>query len=82
VTRVPLRPSARFADLFGHEVLEPGRQHAVVRLVDARIRVQPVVNHNPIDEIVDDGGDVVDAGESVVERGWLSFPRLPPLASR
>ncbi len=67
--RVPLRPPARFADLFRHQVLEPRRQHAVMRLIDARIRVQPVVNHDPVDEIVDDGGNVVDAAESLIERG-------------
>jgi hypothetical protein len=33
----------------------------VVRLVDATIRVQPVVDHDPVDEIVNDGGDAVDA---------------------
>jgi hypothetical protein len=70
---VPLWPSARFADLFRHEVLEPRRRHAMVRLVDARIRVQPVVNHDPIDEIVDGGGNDVDATESLVERGLLRF---------
>jgi hypothetical protein len=46
----------------------------VVRLVDARIRVQPVVDHDPVDEIVNDRGDVVDAAEPLVERGWLWFP--------
>jgi hypothetical protein len=32
----------------------------VVCLVDARIRVQPVVDHDPVDEVVDDGRDAVD----------------------
>src|SRR5439155_7817826 len=45
-TRVPLRPPARLAELFCHQVLESRRQPAVARLVDARIRVQPVVDHD------------------------------------
>jgi hypothetical protein len=57
-TRVVLWTSGRVGEHLRHEVLEPRRQHAVVRLIDARIGVQPVVDHDPVDEVVDDGGDV------------------------
>jgi hypothetical protein len=33
----------------------------VVRLIDARIGVQPLVDHDAVDEVVDDRGDAVDA---------------------
>jgi hypothetical protein len=80
-TRAPLGLSRRFADLFRHQLLEPRRRHSVARLVDTRIRVQPVVNHDPVDEIIDDRSNVVDAAESVVQRRLAVFPRSPPLAS-
>lgn len=45
----------------------------MVRLVDAGIRVESVVNRDPVDEIVDDGGSVVDDAESLIQRRWLCF---------
>jgi hypothetical protein len=41
---------------------------AVVCLVDARVRVEPKVDHDPVDEVIDDDGDAVDAPEPVVQR--------------
>jgi hypothetical protein len=39
-----------------------------VRLVDARVRVQPRVDHDCLDEVVDDdGGDGVDAPEPLAQ---------------
>jgi len=40
----------------------------VVRLVDSRVRVQPRVAHNPVDEVVHDNGDGVDAPQPLVQR--------------
>jgi hypothetical protein len=44
----------------------------VVRLVDSRVRVQPRVDHDPIDEVVDDDGDGVDASQPLVQRRFRS----------
>src|SRR4051794_471522 len=42
-----------------------------MRLVDSRVLVQAGVAHDPVDEIVDHGGYVVDAAEAVIERWSL-----------
>jgi hypothetical protein len=44
-----------------------------VRLVDSRVRVQPRVDHDPIDEVVDDDGDGIRASQPFVQR--LRFRR-------
>ena len=44
----------------------------MVRLVDSRVRVQPRVDHDPIDEVVDDDGDGVDASQPLVQRRFRS----------
>src|ERR671917_926859 len=56
----------------------------MVGFIHIRVCIQPWVTHNPIDEVINNGGDVIDASEPIVE-GWLrlivhifSFPaRLP-----
>jgi hypothetical protein len=40
-------------------------------LVDSRVRVQSRVGHNPVDEIVYDGSDIVHTAQAVVERWSL-----------
>jgi len=39
----------------------------MVRFVDPWIRVQSGVDHDSVDEVFDDRGDVVDAAEAIVE---------------
>jgi hypothetical protein len=51
----------------------------MVRLVHGRILVQPGIGHDPVDEVVDHRGDVVDAAEAVIQRlAWSGCigPRL------
>jgi hypothetical protein len=72
MVRVGLRAARRPANLLGDVVLETLGRDAVVRLVDSRVRVQPRVDHDPIDEVVDDDGDGVDASQPLVQR--LRFP--------
>ncbi|WP_285705955.1 hypothetical protein [Microtetraspora sp. NBRC 16547] len=43
----------------------------MVRVVHRRILVQPGLNHDPVDEVVDHRGDVVDATEAVIQRRAL-----------
>jgi hypothetical protein len=40
----------------------------MVRFVDLRIRVQPWVVHDAINEIIDDGGNRIHAAQSFIER--------------
>ena len=40
-------------------------------LVHSWIGIEPVVRHDPVDQVVDDRGDVVNASESIVERRCL-----------
>src|SRR5271163_10378 len=66
--RVGLRAARRPANLLGDVVLKTLRRDAVVRLVDSRVRVQPRVDHDPIDEVIDDDGDGVDASQPRIQR--------------
>ena len=52
-TPVLLRATGRPADHLGHEKLEPCRCNAMVGFVHARVRVQPGIDHDPIDEVID-----------------------------
>jgi len=45
------------AQHLGHVVLEPRRRHSVVGLVHPWIGIEPVVRHDPVDQVVDDRGD-------------------------
>jgi hypothetical protein len=42
-----------------------------MRLVHRRVAVQPWAGYDPIDEVVDHRGDVIDANEAVVQRRGL-----------
>ena len=43
----------------------------MVRFIHAGIRVQSRVDHDTVNEVIDDGGDGVDASEALVEcGGW------------
>ena len=43
----------------------------MVRFIDPGIRVQSRVDHDSVDEVFNDRGDVVDAAEALVKRGGL-----------
>jgi hypothetical protein len=61
-------PPAGPTDLLRHQVFEAGPGDVVVGLIDQRIRIQPRVVHDPVDKIVDDGGDWINASQTLVER--------------
>ena len=65
---VLLGPARGLADHLGDEELEACRGDPMVRLVHGRILVQPGIGHDPVDEVVDHRGDVVDAADAVVQR--------------
>jgi hypothetical protein len=50
---------------------DDGRGDPMVRLVHGRILIQPGIGRDPVDEVVDHRGDVVDATEAVVQRRSL-----------
>jgi hypothetical protein len=79
-TRVLLGATGRPADHLGHQELEPCRCHAMVGFVDARVGVQPGIDHDPIDEVIDHGGDVVHATQAVIQRGHLRSLHATPLS--
>src|SRR5215471_4175238 len=46
-------------------------------LVHLRVRIQAWINHDPVDEIIHDGGDAVDTAEALIKAGRiLSSHRL------
>ena len=65
--RVRLRPARRPAHHLGDVVLESLGRDAVVRLVDSRVRIQPRVDHDSVDEVVYDDGDRVGTPEPLVQ---------------
>jgi hypothetical protein len=67
---------------FRSQELEPCRGYPVVRLIHARIRIEPWIDHEPVDEVLHDSGNVIYATEPIVERWFLlrrpgSFARSP-----
>ena len=48
-------------------------------LVHPWIGIEPVVRHDPVDQVVDDRGDVVHTSEPIVERGCLLNSHLGSL---
>lgn len=58
-----------------HQVLESRLADAAVGLIDPRVRVQGGVDHDAIDEVVDDRGDRIDAAETGIERGHVDLGR-------
>jgi hypothetical protein len=55
--------------ILGHIVFEARRADPVMRFVNGGVRIQDRVVHNPINEIIDHGGDRVDPAETVIEHG-------------
>jgi hypothetical protein len=49
----------------------------MVRFIHAGIRVQSWVDHDAVNEVIDDGGDGVDAAEAFVKCGGL-WHRIRP----
>jgi hypothetical protein len=64
-----LRAAAGPADHFRDQVFESWRGHTMVRFINPGIHVQSRVNHDAVNEVVDDGGDGVDAAEALVKCG-------------
>ena len=66
-----LRAAAGPADHFRDQVFESRRGHTMVRFIDPGIRVQSRVDHDAVNEVIDDAGDWVDAAEALVKcGGW------------
>jgi hypothetical protein len=55
------------ADHFRHQVFESWRGHAMMRFIHAGIRVQPRVDHDTVNKVIDDRGDRVNTAEALVE---------------
>ena len=41
----------------------------MVRFIHTRVSIQPWVTHNPIDEVINNGGDIIYAAKPIVEGG-------------
>ena len=59
--RIYLRATSCPTEHLRDEVLESWRRDSMVGLIHARVSVQPVVDHDPVDKVIDNGGDVVYA---------------------
>jgi hypothetical protein len=62
---IGLRASRGPADHFGHKVFEARRADTVMCLVNGSIRIQDWVVHDPINEVVNDGSNRIDAAETL-----------------
>src|SRR5436309_13196698 len=79
LARVLLWAARSPADHLGYQVLESRGRYAMVRFVYQGISIESRVDHDPVDKIVDHGGDAVNAAQPVVERSlfcWL-HPKPP-----
>jgi len=63
------------ADHFRNKVLEAGRRHLVMGFVHRGIRIQTVVSHDAVDEIIDYDSDAVNSAEALIEARlrWLCW---------
>jgi hypothetical protein len=66
-TRIRLRAASLPTDQLRDEILESRGRHPMVGFINTRVSIQPWVTHNPVDEVIDDRGDVVYAAEPIVE---------------
>src|SRR5260221_12485261 len=66
-----LRAAGGPADHFRDKVFESWRGHAMVRFIHAGIRGQSWVDHDAVNEVIDDGGDGAEAAEALVKGGGL-----------
>ena len=66
--RIRLGATCGPAHHFGDPILEPRLWHARPGLVDGRVGVEYVVDHQPFDKVVNHRGDGVDATQPRVQR--------------
>jgi len=81
-TRVLLRPARGPTDHFRDEIFEACREDTMMGLVHPWIRIQAGIDHNPIDKVIDHGGDAVDTAEPLVKAGRILSRHLAPPASK
>src|SRR5262249_57516247 len=62
--RVLWRPAGGPAHHFRDEVLKACRGNAVMRLVDPWVCIQARIEHEPIDEVIYNGGDAIDTARA------------------
>src|SRR5215208_6070237 len=79
-SRICLRAASGLTEHLRDVILETCWRYPMVGFVHTRVGIQPCVGHDPVDEVIDDGSDVVHASEPIVEGrfDWalhiLSFP--------
>ena len=47
----------------------------MMRLIDAWVCIQAGVVHDPVDEVVHDGGDAIDTAQPLIQRGMARCGR-------
>src|SRR4030095_8361070 len=63
--------AARPANHFGNEILEARWWHFVVSFVHGRVHVPARVRHDPVDQIINNGGDAINSTEALIKRRLL-----------
>jgi len=59
-TGIVLRPTGRRADHFCYKVLESRGLHAMMGFINSWVGIQTRVDHDPVDEVIHDGGDIIN----------------------
>jgi hypothetical protein len=72
-------PPAPPAEHFRNEVFEACRRNAMMGLIYPRIRIQPRIDHDPVDKVIHHGGDAVDTAEPLVKAGRIVSSHRPIL---
>jgi hypothetical protein len=71
VRSISVGAAARPANHFGNEILEARWWHFVVSFVHGRVHVQARVRHDPVDQIINNGGDAINSTEALIKRRLL-----------
>src|SRR5262245_20461260 len=64
-------PPAASAEHFRNEVFEACRGNAMMGLVYPWVRVQAGIDHDPVNKVIDHGGDAIDTAKSLVKAGRI-----------
>ena len=68
---VTLWPTCSPTDHLSYEILESSGQYPTMRFVHLGVRIKARIDHDPLDQVINHGGDAIHATEAFVEAEWI-----------